>query len=275
MKRIALLCGLCLGLAATIRPAPAAEPALAGRLTLTGSSTLAPLMTELAKRFRLRHPGVEIAVEAGGSTRGAADALAGRADIGMVSRALNPNERALFVFTLARDGIALQVHSDNPLKALTRDQAIGLFTGLIDNWKALGGPDARVEVISRREGHSSLEIVSHHFGLDPGQIRAARIAGDNAEAAAALAGNRHALAFYSLGLCEDLMQKGVPVKALALDGLEASTRAVAAGRWPLARPLNLVTRGVPAGAARAFIEFALSAQARDIIREYDFVPYEN
>jgi len=279
MNHSAFLCALCISVATFIFPAPvAAQPAaqaLAGKLRLTGSSTLAPVMTELAKRFRLLHPGVEITVEAGGSSRGAADALAGHADIGMVSRELHPDERALFVFTIARDGIALHVHRDNPVAQLTRMQAVELLAGRTGNWKALGGPDAKIEVISRKEGHSSLEIVSHHFGLDPREIKAAQVVGDNAEAARALAANRNALSFFSVGYGEDMMQKGMPLKVLALDGMEASIQAVRAGKWPLARTLNLVTRAVPAGAARGFIEFALSPQAHETIRQYDFVPYEN
>lgn len=259
---------------AVVALAAAPGPALSGTLRLAGSSTMAPTMAELARRFRLRYPGMELVIEAGGSSRGAADTLAGRADIGMVARALHPDERALFVFTVARDGVALQVHRDNPLTQLTRAQAIGLLTGRIGNWKALGGPDAPVDVISRKEGHSSLEIVAHYFGLAPGDIKATAIAGDNGEALQLLADNRNALAFYSIGVCEDAMQRGIPVKAPRLDGLEASVRSVRAGKWPLARPLNLVTRAVPTGAAKAFIEFALSPQARDIIREHDFIPYE-
>jgi len=52
----------------------AASAPLAGKLLITGSSTMAPMIGELAKRFRLAHPGVVITVEAGGSGRGVADA---------------------------------------------------------------------------------------------------------------------------------------------------------------------------------------------------------
>lgn len=75
-----------LALAAILAVLPGLAQARPEKLTLTGSSTLAPLVTKLAKRFMAANPGVVIAVEAGGSLRGAADALSGKADIGMVSR---------------------------------------------------------------------------------------------------------------------------------------------------------------------------------------------
>ena len=68
---------------------------LRGRLVLTGSSTIAPLMSEIGKRFEMIHPDVRIDVQMGGSSRGVADARQGLADIGMVSRSLNDDESDL------------------------------------------------------------------------------------------------------------------------------------------------------------------------------------
>lgn len=59
-------------------------------LVITGSSTVAPLAAEIAKRFESLHPGTRIDVQTGGSSRGIADARSGVADIGLVSRSLKP-----------------------------------------------------------------------------------------------------------------------------------------------------------------------------------------
>jgi len=243
------------------------------KLTLTGSSTLAPVITELAKRFRVGNPGVDIVVEAGGSARGAADALAGRADIGMVSRDPHPDEKDLFVFTIARDGIALVVHADNPVKALSREQIIGILSGRVTNWKTVGGADAPIHVCSRKPGHASIEIVTHYFGLAPEAIESKHVVGDSAEALQMVLADRNLLTYFSVGLAEDAMKKGRPVKTLPVEGVAASSATVSNGTYPLARTLNLVTRGVPKGVARAFIEFVQSPRAREAIAEYDFVPY--
>ena len=63
-----------------------------GRLQLTGSSTMGPLLAQIAERFEKLHPGVRIDVQTGGSSRGISDAARGLADIGMSSRELKPSE---------------------------------------------------------------------------------------------------------------------------------------------------------------------------------------
>lgn len=59
-----------------------------GRLVITGSSTVAPLASEISKRFEASHPEAQIDVQSGGSERGISDTRQGIADIGMVSRSL-------------------------------------------------------------------------------------------------------------------------------------------------------------------------------------------
>lgn len=74
------------------------------RLLITGSSSVAPLAAEVAKRFEQQNKGVRIDVQSGGSSRGIADARNGLADIGMVSRALKSDETDLQAHTVALDG---------------------------------------------------------------------------------------------------------------------------------------------------------------------------
>lgn len=249
------------------------RPQDGSRLVLTGSSTLAPAMAELGRRFQSLHPGLTVQVEAGGSSRGAADARSGKADIGMVSRALHPDEKALFAFTIARDGIALVVHRDNPVKALGREQVIGIFRGQIRSWKAVGGADAAIQVAARTPGHSSLELFSFYFGLSPQDLRSDRSAGDNAEALAAVLQDSRVITFVSVGAVERAIKQGKPLRALPVDGVEATAASLRSGEYPLARPLNLVTRAVPKGAARAFIEYLQSERGRALLESFDFVPY--
>lgn len=254
--------------------APSSTP-LTGKLLITGSSTMAPMVEELGKRFRAQHPGVSITVEVGGSGRGVADTLEGKADIGMASRELNQKEQTLFAIPIARDGVAFVVNKDNPVQALTQAQALAIFTGKIEHWGVLGGHAARIDVVTRKPGHSSLEIISHYLGIVPSAIKASQVLGNTAEVQQFVAANRNAIAFLSAGGVDDAVQKGRPLKPLALDGIAAGIGSVRDGTWPLSRPLNLLTRRVPAGAAKAFIEFALSPAARQVILEYDFVPYQN
>lgn len=267
---------LLLGLPAALLALLLAGSALAEeRIVLAGSSTLAPLISELARQYRLSHPEVSIEVRAGGSQVGIAEVRAGRADIGMVSRALHVDEKELFTFTFARDGVALVVHKENPVRELPRARAADVLAGRVANWKAVGGADAPIEVISRPPGYSSLEIVRNYFGLMPGDIKAAAVAADTRESLRLASERRHAISFFSVGLAEHEAERGKPLKLLNLDGIAASSASIRDGRYPLARQLNLVTRNIPTGATRAFIEFVLSSAARKTIEDHDFVPFVN
>ena len=254
-------------------PGPDRAPTAATTLKIVGSSTMAPLISVLAKDFQARHPGIQFHVEAGGSGRGISGARDGTADIGLASRALTDKERDLVGFSIARDGICFIVHSDNPVWSLTSAQVVAIFGGRTANWKALGGRDAPIRVLTRAEGFSSLEVFTQYFRLDASAIKAAATVTDNQQAIRAVAESRDAIAFVSLGEAERQAEAGAPIKLLAFDDTAATSRNIRAGKYPLSRSLTMVTKSVPTGAAKAFIDFALSPQAAQVIRRFDFVAY--
>jgi len=244
----------------------------AQRLTLTGSSTVAPLVNEIARRFETQFPGVRIDVQTGGSSRGINDVRKGVADIGLVSRELKPDENDLHAYTIAVDGIGLIVHARNPVVSLSRQQVADIFTGNITRWNAVGGDDARITVVNKAEGRSTLELFLEYFQLKNSAIRPHVIIGDNAQGIKTVTGNRNAIGYVSIGAAEYESRRGVPLRLLVLDGVAASVDNVRNGNFPLSRPLNLVTAGVPQGLARQFITFAQSAQVHDLIEAQYFVP---
>lgn len=266
MIRCSLIAGLLAGLTACGGDRPATT------LTITGSSTVAPLAGELAKRYEAAHPDVRIDVQTGGSTRGIIDARRGTADIGMASRALKPDESGLIAHTIARDGIGMIVHADNPVAALTDDDIRALYTGQITNWSAVGGPDAPVTIVNKAQGRSTLELFLAYTGLTDAEIDADVIVGDNEQGVKTVAGNPHALGYVSIGTAEYDAQAGVPIRLLPMRGVDASVASVRAGNYPLSRELNLLTADAPTGAVADFIAFAQSPAADETITRLYFVP---
>lgn len=248
------------------------EP-LSGTLSISGSTTLQPVVVELARLFRERNPACRIEVSGGGTGRGMSDVLGGKADIGMVSRALKPAERGLQSYAIARDGVSFIAHRDNPVKALTRSQAHGIFTGRIANWRSVGGNDLPIRLLARGAERGSTGFITDFLEIGYDAIRAEREVGDNAEVLKAVAASPEALSYVSVGEAERAANSGMPVQLLALEGIPATAANVRSGDFPLSRPLMLVTRTVPRGLARAFIEFALSPQAAPVIIRHDFIPY--
>jgi len=242
------------------------------RLVVTGSSTVAPLMGEIGKRFESEHPGVRVDVQTGGSSRGIADVRGGLADLGMASRAPKQGEDDLRFFTIARDGVCLFVHSDNPVGALTDDQIVAIYTGRVRDWGDVGGAAAPITVVNKAEGRATLEVLLGYFGLDSRAIRADVVVGDNEQAVKTVAADPNAIGYVSIGTAEYSASRGVPIRLLPAGGVEASTETLADGTFPIARPLNLVTREEPAGLARELIDYARSPAVHDLVRELYFVP---
>ncbi|MBD2450004.1 phosphate ABC transporter substrate-binding protein [Nostoc sp. FACHB-152] len=244
---------------------------LQGKLILTGSSTVAPLAAEIGKRFESQHQGVRIDVQSGGSSRGIADARQGVADIGMVSRELKPEEKDLRSFTIARDGVTVIVHKDNPVPALSNQQVVNIYTGKVNNWQQVGGKPGTITVVNKAEGRSTLELFTHYFKLKNTDIKAQIVIGDNEQGIKTLEGNPNAIAYVSIGAAEYSVANKVPIKLLPVNGVAAITANVQNGTFPISRPLNLVMKTAPQGLAKEFLDFAQSQQVNDIVQKQNFV----
>jgi phosphate transport system substrate-binding protein len=227
---------------------------LSGRITLTGSSTVAPLVSEIAKRFEKLHPMVRVDVQTGGSSRGITDAMRGTATIGMSSRALKPAEAAtLRQHIIAGDGIAMLVHASNPIDNLTDAQVLAIYKGEIKSWSKVGGLDAAITVINRAGGRSELELFTEYFNVKSADLTASIVSGENQHGIKSVAGDPNAIVYMSVGASERAIAGGEKIKILRWNGIEASSKTVANGTLPLNRPL------IPPGSASA-TEFVTSGR---------------
>ena len=243
------------------------------KLTLTGSSTVAPLVNEIEKKFEAEREGVRIDVQTGGSSRGLADAAQGLADIGMISRALKEEEQEKFKgYAIAQDGIGIIIESSNSVTNLSDQQIIDIYTGKINNWQEVGGENAPITVVNKAEGRSTLELFLKYFQLENSQIEADVIIGDNQQGIKTVAGNKNAIGYVSIGAVERDIDNGVTLKLLPVGGIEASTETVQDGSFPLSRPLTLVTKETPSGLTKEFIEYAQSEKVHSLIEAQNFVP---
>ena len=243
-------------------------------LVLTGSSTVAPIAAELAARFEKANPGIRIDVQSGGSSRGIADARSGLAAIGMVSRSLKPNEGDLKVVTIGRDGVALIAHESNPVDGLKKEDVIALYRGEVADWSRLGGGsggEGKPVVVHKADGRATLEVFLGYFGIDPREVVADVIVGENEQAIKTTSGNPHSVAYVSIGSASVNISKGAPIKLLSIDGVSASLSTLREGKYPISRPLNFVLKKEPTGLAADFIAFVQSEEARDVFAAQSFV----
>ena len=166
------------------------------------------------------------------------------------------------------------VHRTNPLKNITKRQLFEILTGRITNWKSVGGRDAPIHVGWRTHGQGSVELILDHLDLRRDQIGPHKTLVDNADSIRFAAADSDAIALASVGECERTAEAGTAIKLLAFNGVPASNRNLQNRSYELSRPITLVTRQLPSGVQKAFIDYALSTDVVDLQRKYGFVPYQ-
>ena len=235
-------------------------------VTLAGSTAFQPFAEKLAEQFMAKTPGVNVTVQGGGSAVGIQSALSGAAQVGMADLVELPSEaKALTSTVVARDGIAVVINPRNVVANLTREQVRGIFNGSIKNWKEVGGADAAITVVSREAGsgtRSSFEKILSGVTL----TKEAIIQDSNGTIRETVANDANAVGYLSHGLLND------KIKAVTFEGAACTTEAIVAGKYILARPIFLLTKGAPAGAIKAFIDYVLSAEGQKTIADNGLIP---
>lgn len=112
-----------------------------GKVTVSGSSSVSPLMEKLIEEYRKINPNVTIELQENDSTTGINDVIRGSSDIGMASRELKDSEVAqgLNPTVIATDGIAVIVNKENPLNNITSAQVKSIYTGKTTKWSGIVG----------------------------------------------------------------------------------------------------------------------------------------
>ena len=244
---------------------------LSGTVVTLGSTSMEKVMNTLAEQFGNDHSGVTVSVEGGGSGAGIEAALNGTADIGLSSRALKDEEKSqgLIETVVALDGIAVIVNSDNAVADLTVEQIAKIFTGEITNWSELGGADSEIACIGRESGSGTRDGFESITKTGDKCVLAQELTSTGA-VIESVRNNPNAIGYASLSAVEG--QDGV--KAITVNGVECSEETVLDGSYEIQRPFVLVTKeGTELSpAAQAFFDWALSADASDLIRSAGAVP---
>ena len=248
---------------------PAEEEEAGGQLQLAGSSTVQPLAQALAEAFMAQNPDVAIDIQGGGSSVGVKSAAEGTTPIGNASRALKDSEMEeypdLIAHTIARDGIAIAVHPDVPVSGVSTDEVRQVFAGEITNWSELGGPDENIIVVSREEGSGTRGAFEDMVMGESLVVDTALLQPSNGAVKTTVASTPFSMGFVSFGYLDE------SVKALAVDGVEATVANAMSDAYPVVRPLNMITNGEPTGLAKAFLDFIFSDEGQAIVAE-DYIP---
>ena len=241
---------------------------LSGAVTTGGSTSVESVIGILTEAFKEIQPNVDVTYDPTGSGAGITGASEGTLDIGLSSRALKDDEaETLDATVFALDGIAIVVNNENTVEDLTLEQIKGLATGEITNWSEVGGPDAPVVLVGREAGSGTRDGFESIVDVEDACVYEQELTSTGA-VLAAVAANPNAFGYASLSAVDD------QVKAVTVDGVEASEATVQDGTYTIQRPFVFVTKKgeTLSDAAQAFIDFAISGDADDLIAQAGAVP---
>lgn len=252
-------------------------------ITISGSTTVAPIASRAAEAFLVNRPEIRILVNGGGSGVGINAVGSGLAQIGMASRMITPRELSRFersqlkAHAVGRDGVACAISAsiyNAGVRALTREQIAGIYLGKIKNWSALGGPDSAIVVIDKERHRGTRHVFMNYvFGDANARTPGARlVTGSNNEERAKIAQSDAAIGMLSLAWLNDAV-KGVAIQ----EGdarIEPSVANVRSGAYPITRDLLFVTAGEPVGAVKEFMEFIYGPKGKEIVVDSGYIPIE-
>jgi phosphate transport system substrate-binding protein len=265
-KKIKKVFGIFMVVFLTSLTSACSKPAHSG-IILAGSTSVQPFAEALAEKYMKLHAGITIDVQGGGSSAGVMSAQTNTADIGMSSRDLKGDEKKMWYVEIARDGLAVIVHPSNAILNLTLAQARDIYAGSITNWSQLGGKNAEIHVISREEGSGTRSAFESLVMNKLGITNRAIIQDSNGAVRQLVGDDPNAIGFISLGLVND------KVKALELDGIQATRANVLNGTYNLSRPFLFITSVPPTGQVKDFIDFVLSPDGKKLLDTEGLVTY--
>ena len=242
--------------------------ALSGNVATGGSTSMKNVIAALTEGFAEVEPGVTVSYDPTGSGAGITGATDKTLDIGLSSRALKDDEKAdVEGTTIALDGIAIIVNNASKVEDLTVDQLKQMFTGEITNWSEVGGDDGEIVLIGREAGSGTRDGFESIVDVKDSCKYAQELTATGAVISAVEA-NPLAIGYASLSAVGDT------VAMVTVEGVECSEDTVKDGSYKIQRPFVFVTNKSVALSeqAQAFMDFAASKDAADLIRTAGAVP---
>ena len=246
--------------------------AQAATITISGSTTVAPLVTLLAKGY-VKSPagkGTKFKLLQGGSDIGVADVARGRVSIGMSSRIPKPSDPGGLVFNeIAKDALCIATHRSNPIANMTQEQVQSIFAGEARNWNGIPGSNksGTINIVIRTAASGTQDAFDKIFMAPKKTFSGATQKASNGLIQQQLQRDPLAIGYVSLAF-----KSGVSISNYK--GVPCNLRAAKSGQYPGTRPLFLVTRGAPSGPTAQFIEWIRNNPAALRIAAKEWVPFK-
>ncbi len=275
-KRIAVFVAA-LALASVVAVSSVAFTGCGADVTLTGSTSVQPLMEKLAEAFEEK-TGIVVSVGGGGSSVGVSDAQAGTVDFGMASRDLKDSETGVTATKIAIDGVAIVVKKGVELASVTSEQLYNLFV----NGTAIGSITkgaGREAGSGTRDAFDTIITDAQGNSIDKNEATYNDVVSENSSTGAvitAVEADTATIGYISYGSLDEEKLTAVPYQAVGDDSAVAiNINTIKDGSYKLQRNFNLI---LPEGGedalsedAKAFYDYILSAEGQKIVSDEGYV----
>jgi phosphate transport system substrate-binding protein len=266
-----------LALISSITLASATHAETPETVTIAGSNTFGEeLGPTLIEAFHQEHPHVRVSLTSEGTGAGMIALFNRKTDLAAASRVASEDElrtarsrniklRSHFIGSYS---VTVVVNEQNPLQGLRDRHVRDIFSGVITNWKDVGGPDAPINVYIRDPvsgtylGFQEIAMQYRPYVETAERLRSYPAIAD------AVASDVHGIGY--IGLLSRMPQT---LRALLINGIPPNAMAVNEGLYPYARGLRFYTIvGRESSAARAFIRFVRGPDGQEILEQQGYAP---
>ncbi len=258
-------------------------------ITVKGSDTMIILSQRWAEEFMKKNQDVTIQVTGGGSGTGIASLVNGTTTLANSSRpikaeeieAAKKNKIDVVEFKTAMDGLGVVVNAGNPVDHLTIKQVGMIYTGYINNWKQVGGPDKRIIRYSRESNSGTYVFFKEHVLLNRDYAADCQTMSGTSAVAEAVSHDPNAIGFGGvayfatnpkiriLKIAKD--EKTEPISPVLPDG-KINYEAVWTQTYPISRYLYVYSAGQPQGSVKAFVDWILGPEGQAVVEKIEYVP---
>lgn len=237
------------------------------KIRIAGSGSMIALLNELTKAYAAEHKGVvfDINQKSIESTGGVQAAAAGQIEIGLASRALKDEEKALVhAVEISRVATVIGVNRGVGIKGITSEQLCKIYSGAIANWKDLGGAAENIVPLTRPDRDATKETVRKSVACfkelkEPASVV---VVPTSPEMTKILSNRPGTVGFTDSVALDD---SAGSIVGLTLDGIAPTGDNVRSAKYKIIKNNFLVTKGEPKGAVKAFIEFVKGPKGAKII----------
>ena len=251
-------------------------------LKINGSTTVNPPVAEASEVLRAEK-GMQIQVDTqGGSSGGISQLGDGLVQLGMSSKPIAAEDRAKYPKVqfkethMGEDAVAMIVSADvweSGVKALAKQQIQDIYESKITNWKDVGGMDKRIAFFNKEPGRGTWEVFAKWVYGDPKkspQVSFPEVGG-NEETRSKVASTPGAMSQLSSSWADNKTVYALALKLESGETVEPKPENIANHKYPMSRPLFLVTNGEPAGEAKTLIDFMLSARGQELVKKHGYL----